>query len=77
MGGGGGALPPHPTIFFENPPFKTDIPAMVCTSHLKIKPSPSEKQTPSLKREASFHKTIPRKNTINNNLNLAKILESV
>ena len=60
----GGLSPPHPTIFFENPPIKTDAPAIGCTSHLKMKPSLSEKQTPSLKREAPIHETIPRKNTI-------------
>ena len=35
----------------------------VCvTPHLKMKPSQSEKQTPSLKGEAPFHEMIPRKN---------------
>ena len=33
--------------------------------HLKMKPSPSEKQTPSLKHEAPFHEIIPRKSLKN------------
>ena len=48
--------------FFKNLPIKTVVPAMGCTPHLKMKPSPSEKERPSLKREAPFHETIPRKN---------------
>ena len=68
---GGGAPPPHPTIFFEtlpnqNPPWGTPL--------LKNEAPPSEKQTspppprPSpLKCEAPFHEMIPRKSTTNNN----------
>ena len=36
--------------------------------HLKMKQPPSEK-FPPLKRQIPFHKMIPRKSTINNNLN--------
>ena len=35
--GGGGHAPPHPMIFFEPPPIKTDAP-LGCTPHLKMKP---------------------------------------
>ena len=45
---------------------------------LKNEASPSEKQPPPppLKGEALFHEMISRKSIINNNLNLAKILEN-
>ena len=67
--GAWGAPPAHPTIFLETPsPIKTDAPPWGVTPHLKMKPPPSEKQTPPLKREAPFHEMIPRKSTINNNL---------
>ena len=67
-GGMGGA--PRPSYnFLETPsPIKTDAPPWGVTPHLKMKPPPSEKQTPPLKREAPFHEMIPRKSTINNNL---------
>ena len=68
-----GGVPPHPSIFFEtSPPIKTDAPHGV-PPHLKMMSHSSEKHPPPplypLKREAPFHKTIPRKSTINNNLN--------
>ena len=45
-GGGAWGAPPHPTIFFENHPIKTDAPHGGPT-HLKMNP-PSEKQLPSI-----------------------------
>ena len=40
-GGGGGCHPPYPTIFFENPPIKTDAPPSWSTPppQLEMKPS--------------------------------------
>ena len=43
---GGGVSHPHLTFFFESPPIKTDAPYRAPQPHLKMKPPPSEKQTP-------------------------------
>ena len=57
---------PHPAIFFENPPLKTDAPLWGILK-LKNEARPSEKQIPPLKHETPLHEMIPRKSTINNN----------
>ena len=72
-GGGGmgevGGRTPHPTIFFKKPFIKTDVPPRGAHLHLKMKPPHLKKHPfPPLKREAPFHEMIPRKSTINNNL---------
>ena len=79
--GGGGAwgVSPHPTIFFETPPLKLMPPhgATPCL-HLKMKPPIWKTNAPPplpLKRKAPFHEMIPGKSTINNNLNLIKIVQ--
>ena len=70
VGGHWGAPPPpHPTIFFENPPIKTDAP-MGCPL-LKNKAPPILKTTPPprpIKHEAPFYEMIPQKSTTHNNL---------
>ena len=69
-GGGGGGMSggdPHPAIFFENPPIKTDA-SLWGIPQLKNEARPSEKQIPPLKHETPLHEMIPRKSTINNNL---------
>ena len=67
-----GVAPPHPTVFFENPPHQNRCPLMGHSPppQLKNEPSQSEIQppSPSLKRGTLFHGMIPRKSTINNNL---------
>ena len=57
-------LPPS-YDFLKTSPTKTDAPTH---PSLKMKLSPSEKQTPLFKYEIPFHEMIPRKITINNNL---------
>ena len=63
---------PHPLIFFETPPIKTDAPMGHVQPPLKNEAPASEKHPPPpvpcppLKHEASFHEMIPRKSTINN-----------
>ena len=66
--GGHGRAPLTILRFFEPPPPSKPMPPMGHTPHLKMKLPLSEKQTLPLKREAPFHKMIPRKSTINNNL---------
>ena len=53
----------QPTIFFfETLPIETDAPYGL-PPPLKNESPPSEKQAPSLKREAPFHEMNPRKST--------------
>ena len=60
---------PHLMSFFRKPPTKTNAPSGVTTPPpLKNEVPPSEKETPSLKDETPFHEKIPRRSTINNNL---------
>ena len=57
-------------VFFENPPPKL-TPTLgwpPLPPPLKNEVPPSEKETPSLKDETPFHEKIPRRSTINNNL---------
>ena len=55
-------------FFQPPPPTKTNAPHGV-PPPLKNEAPPSEKQPLPLKHETPFHKMIPRKSTINNNLN--------
>ena len=65
VGGHGGASPIL-QFFSRAPSHSKSMPPMGRTPHLKMKPPQSEKQTPPLKREATFHEMVPRKSTINN-----------
>ena len=42
--------------------------------HLKMKPPPSEKQSPPMKHETPFREVILKKSTINNNLKLVSAI---
>ena len=55
-------VPPSYNFFLTSLPIKIDAPHEAPCPHLKMKPLPSEKQTPLLKSESSFQETIPRKN---------------
>ena len=71
-----GGATPHPTIFFNPPPpIKTDARHGVHPPFKNEAPHLKNKHPAPLKRETPFHEMIPRKSTINYNLNLAKILE--
>ena len=64
--------PPPTLLFFLNPPpphpsIKTDAPHGA-HPQLKNEAPPSEKPIHPSKHEASFHKMIARKSTLNNNL---------
>ena len=62
-------------FFYPPPPPSELMPLMGCTSHLKMKFLPSEKQLPPpWKSEAPFHEMIPGKSTVNNNLKLVSAI---
>ena len=67
VGGGAwgepGGCSPNLQFFFSKPSPLKLMPPMGCPPHLKMNPPPSEKQAPSLKREAPFHEMNPRKST--------------
>ena len=69
-GGHGGRRPPLNLNFFSKTPYQNQCHPMGCTPHLKLKPAHLKNKPPSptLKSEAPFHEMIPRKSTINNNL---------